>query len=426
MLHAPNSSDLDASGPLPIAAANAKDLVTAKTTANSSDSKESAWLKPSNNSFEENSQPNELARHGKDSVAIKLSDSRTDGELTSTQPTPNASRGTSLNSNGAAAVPHHMSSTDNPSELSVTLAKPHESQDAPRHNFRSSPFLAASNPGNPEVLQSQLSLPTTWSTLYSTSMRKAPSYPALLHMHSGSPPPPQLSEQQRPAWRKLGGLLRSMQSEGGPLPVVSQSTLTRNASSGGSAWSRSSSGGSLVSASLTRVTSLQHLHTAAVTDTKDSKAETICRQFAEQFQKALLTGNASWGSLPEVGSVLDEMCEMVGHDGQVYVGRAAIIRRLNKGMEQFLKMLGVTGEQNDEASAIQLAAKAGKIETSLEVASLSGASIPSGRGGGPGTSQRSSLVVVTYTFKAGMRKFKLQDRFKVRRGTICRLRRLRL
>ncbi|KAL6751804.1 hypothetical protein V8C86DRAFT_2769224 [Haematococcus lacustris] len=38
----------------------------------------------------------------------------------------------------------------------------------------------------------------------------------------------------------------------------------------------------------------------------------------------------------------------------------------------------------------------------------------------------STVVVVTYTFKAGMRRFKLQDRFKVKAGVITRLRRLRV
>ncbi|GFH15761.1 uncharacterized protein HaLaN_12052, partial [Haematococcus lacustris] len=56
---------------------------------------------------------------------------------------------------------------------------------------------------------------------------------------------------------------------------------------------------------------------------------------------ALLTGDAKWGSALAVGGAFAAEAIMVTHDNQEFIGRTAIIRRLNAGMEQFLKMLGV-------------------------------------------------------------------------------------
>lgn len=49
--------------------------------------------------------------------------------------------------------------------------------------------------------------------------------------------------------------------------------------------------------------------------------------------QALLGGHATWGSWPEVSGLFSEDCHMVTHDCQEFTGKAAIIRRLNKGKQ---------------------------------------------------------------------------------------------
>ena len=44
-----------------------------------------------------------------------------------------------------------------------------------------------------------------------------------------------------------------------------------------------------------------------------------------------MTGDIKWGSHPELMCMFSDSAVLIGHDGQRYEGRAAIIRRLNTG-----------------------------------------------------------------------------------------------
>lgn len=78
----------------------------------------------------------------------------------------------------------------------------------------------------------------------------------------------------------------------------------------------------------------------AAAATPAMEAEAVARSFADAFLAALLLGDTKWGG--GVGGLFAESAKMLTHDGQLFVGRTAIIRRLNGGMDQFLKMLGHT------------------------------------------------------------------------------------
>eukprot|EP00983_Pelagomonas_calceolata_P070691 1150889-Pelagomonas_calceolata.AAC.7 len=65
--------------------------------------------------------------------------------------------------------------------------------------------------------------------------------------------------------------------------------------------------------------------------------------------QAMMTGDTKWGSHPELMSIFSDSAVLIGHDGQRYEGRAAIIRRLNTGMEQFLQMMGFREDVSEEA-----------------------------------------------------------------------------
>nr|ARO50087.1 hypothetical protein [Yamagishiella unicocca] len=121
----------------------------------------------------------------------------------------------------------------------------------------------------------------------------------------------------------------------------------------------------------------------------EAAALAAAREFCDAFLRALASGDARWGSDPRVASLFGEGSRMLTHDGQLFVGRTAIIRRLNAGMEQLHKMLGAMPAGGDEAAA---------------------------------ASQAQQLAD---KFRFGLRRFRLQDQFAIRGGSVARLKRTR-
>lgn len=57
--------------------------------------------------------------------------------------------------------------------------------------------------------------------------------------------------------------------------------------------------------------------------------------------QALLSGNAKWASNPALGALLHDQAVLIALDKQEFVGRTAIIRRLNQGARAFCLAMGV-------------------------------------------------------------------------------------
>jgi hypothetical protein len=142
----------------------------------------------------------------------------------------------------------------------------------------------------------------------------------------------------------------------------------------------------------------------------------VANAFADAFLAALATGNTKWGSDAAVAQLLHEAAKMLGIDEQLYVGKTAIIRRLNSGMDQLVKMVAANavdssdGGSNSSNAAAELASSMPKPLLSVTC---------------PDPKAKPSLVVAQYTFKWGLRKFTLRDEFIVKNGQIMRLRRSR-
>ncbi|KAF8058910.1 inosine triphosphate pyrophosphatase [Scenedesmus sp. PABB004] len=135
-----------------------------------------------------------------------------------------------------------------------------------------------------------------------------------------------------------------------------------------------------------------------------ARAREVAGAFAEAFLAALAAGDTRWGSAPGVAGLLSDDARMVGLDKQLYVGRPAIVRRLNAGVEQLVRMVaaasadGATaggGEAGGEAAA-GAAGPAALPRPLLSVAC-------------PDAGRRPGLVVALYTFRWGLRKITLRD-----------------
>jgi hypothetical protein len=111
---------------------------------------------------------------------------------------------------------------------------------------------------------------------------------------------------------------------------------------------------------------------------------------------------------------------MVGLDKQLYVGKAAIIRRLNGGMDQLVKMANATATDSSSSGDADSAAAGdvvADLAKQLPKPHLS-VSCPDPKG-------RPTQAQAVYTFKWGIRKFTMRDEFIVRGGQILRLCRVR-
>lgn len=136
-----------------------------------------------------------------------------------------------------------------------------------------------------------------------------------------------------------------------------------------------------------------------------STSAATAQQFAQLFVRALATQNVKWASEEALSSLFDAEAKLKTLDQQLFVGRAAILRRLNGGMEQLSKM--VRASLSDK----QLEALGDLNEcVSFEV--------------GAPDAEHPSRVVVSYAFKVG-RTIRMQDHFKIRGGRILRLKRMR-
>jgi hypothetical protein len=109
---------------------------------------------------------------------------------------------------------------------------------------------------------------------------------------------------------------------------------------------------------------------------------------------------------------------MVGLDKQLYIGRTAILRRLNAGMEQLVKM--AASYQTDTPAAASSGGDSPGAASHSRPAPSAVTSVTS-----PDPVKRPGYTVVTYTFKWGLRKFLFRDEFVVKQGCIVRLRRSR-
>jgi hypothetical protein len=114
---------------------------------------------------------------------------------------------------------------------------------------------------------------------------------------------------------------------------------------------------------------------------------------------------------------------MVGLDRQMYVGKAAILRRLNGGMDQLVKMAQATA--TDSSSGADSAAAAGGSSAAAAAALAARLPKPQLTVSCPDPKGRPSAVEAVYVFKWGIRKFTMRDEFVVRGGQILRLRRSR-
>jgi hypothetical protein len=168
----------------------------------------------------------------------------------------------------------------------------------------------------------------------------------------------------------------------------------------------------------------------------------VAAAFAEAFIAALAGGDTKWASGAVLSGLLAEAAKMVGLDKQLYVGRAAIIRRLNGGMQQLVKMAGATaadsggaGTSSSSSSHASTAAAGGTADADADhqpdtdAASLAalGSCMPKPQlsVSCPDPRSRPSQAVAVYTFKWGIRKFTLRDEFIVKGGQVLRLRRSR-
>jgi hypothetical protein len=141
----------------------------------------------------------------------------------------------------------------------------------------------------------------------------------------------------------------------------------------------------------------------------------VANAFANAFLEALAAGNTKWGSDAAVAQLLHETAKMLGLDKQLYVGKTAIIRRLNSGMDQLVKMVAANAVDSSGSSSSSNAAA--ELASSMPKPLLTVTC--------PDPKAKPSLVVAQYTFKWGMRKFTLRDEFIVKNGQIMRLRRTR-
>jgi hypothetical protein len=160
---------------------------------------------------------------------------------------------------------------------------------------------------------------------------------------------------------------------------------------------------------------------ASLTSSSKSSIE-VARAFAEAFLAALSAGNTKWASEAVVGDLLADAAKMVGLDQQLYVGKTAIIRRLNGGMEQLVKMAQATATDSSSSDASPGDATAAgssiaSLAKQLPKPQLT-VSCPDPKG-------KPSVVEAVYSFRWGIRKFTMRDEFIVRGGQILRLRRSR-
>jgi hypothetical protein len=210
----------------------------------------------------------------------------------------------------------------------------------------------------------------------------------------------------------------------------------------------------------------------AAADSSSSSSCAVASLFANAFISALAAGDAKWAADPGASCLLHEGAQMLGLDKQLYVGKVAIIHRLNAGMQQLLTTVqayladatvadsdgnsssdrpdlsasnynshdnscdngGSSGNNNNNISlASSTAMLPPQLHSTARTGTAATASILADQVRQatqlsvtcPAPVSKPSVVVATYTFKLGLRRFSLRDEFIIKSGQIVRMRRSR-
>jgi hypothetical protein len=99
-----------------------------------------------------------------------------------------------------------------------------------------------------------------------------------------------------------------------------------------------SSARSLFEASMRRVEQNQRSSPGA--NRPDSEDQGIPLRFLEAYVTALKDGNTKFASSPAISDMFADSAKLIAQDKQTYHGKAAVLRRLDKGMETLVKMAG--------------------------------------------------------------------------------------
>jgi len=90
---------------------------------------------------------------------------------------------------------------------------------------------------------------------------------------------------------------------------------------------------------------------AATASTLDPNSPAgVAERFGVAFLSALEAGDAKWASLPAVAGLFDPEVRLVALDKTMHAGKMAALRRLNGGMEQFVKMMAAYVDPGDANS----------------------------------------------------------------------------
>ena len=117
--------------------------------------------------------------------------------------------------------------------------------------------------------------------------------------------------------------------------------------------------------------------------------------FVQYFFEAIATGNSKWASSDNVDILFVDDAKMATHDGGKYYGKTAVLKRLNRGIEKLLKMMG-------EHKAVPLEA-----DQPIDIFRLPGVDIQ-------GPQEVSPLLWnVVYSMKRGGVTYKFEDEFQL-------------
>mmetsp|Transcript_8326 Transcript_8326/g.27273 ORF Transcript_8326/g.27273 Transcript_8326/m.27273 type:complete len:226 (-) Transcript_8326:79-756(-) len=87
----------------------------------------------------------------------------------------------------------------------------------------------------------------------------------------------------------------------------------------------------------------------------------IARYFLDAYFRAIEEKNAAFASDPRIEALLGEEVRLtVAQDKAVYSGRAAVIQRLNKGVERILGMMSKAGKGGEAVVTVEDAVPAGE------------------------------------------------------------------
>eukprot|EP00210_Caulerpa_lentillifera_P005528 g5287.t1 len=158
---------------------------------------------------------------------------------------------------------------------------------------------------------------------------------------------------------------------------------------------------SLLEASSRRVA--KHIEESMKVKQEEKKisGQNICKRFTEAYTKALKNANLKWASEQNVTELFHQEAKLITHDKQIHVGLTAIIRRLNTGVENLLKM----ADQNEDQMNAEAAEDMVSVSEPKEMSE--------------------GVWVVTYKTQWGIRVFTFEDEFHIHDNKIKKLKRSR-